>query len=118
MVGAIASGTMDVGSDFFFLSVFPREKTPRIHTVSARAAAGAADPPAGILLRWPVAATPHPRSLSPVGAATQQASSASSGRTGPGHEAPDASGSGRIRPRSPEIFFFERYRGESPPTIH
>ena len=63
MVGAIAPGTMDVGSNIFFLSVFPREKTPRIHTVSARAAAGAADPPAGILLRWP----PHPPSVAVAG---------------------------------------------------
>ncbi|PUZ41125.1 hypothetical protein GQ55_9G478900 [Panicum hallii var. hallii] len=75
MVGAIAPGTMDVGSDFF-LSVFPREKSLEIHTVSAWAAAGWEF---GILPRWP----PRPRSLSPVGAATQAAASDSSGRAGP-----------------------------------
>ena len=45
MVGAIAPGTMDVGSNIFFFFPFFREKKPLEFTVSAWAAAGAADPP-------------------------------------------------------------------------
>jgi hypothetical protein len=95
VVGAIAPGTMDVGSDLF-LSVFPREKSleftqfqrgpppARIHRL------GIWDPPA-------VAATPS------VSVAGGSGGVGFLGTSGPGHEAPNASGSGRIRPRSPEI---------------